>query len=57
MRDPNRIKLFIKELENVWNKNPDLRFYQLISAITEGKDLFYMEDEDFLELIKNFGGK
>ena len=57
MRDSKRIKPFLKELEDVWKKNPDLRFYQLISAITEGKDLFYMEDKDFLKLIKRFGGK
>lgn len=59
MRDPNRIKPFCTELVELWSKYPDLRFGQIMSNITKyvqfeySKDIFYMEDEELLEVLKN----
>ncbi len=49
MRDPKRIDEFTTKLNELWHKYPDLRFWQLISAIpmrefTESYDLFFVED-------------
>jgi hypothetical protein len=30
MRDPARIKKILELIENYWNKNPDLRMFQLL---------------------------
>ena len=51
MRDSERIKPLLKKIEEIWLKNPDWRFSQLIdNAITStginGIPLFYIEDED-----------
>lgn len=52
MRDKNRIKPILKELEKLWLQNPDFRIGQLILAITKTKEsnpeLFYKEDDEFL---------
>ena len=34
MRDPKRIKRILKKIEKLWLKNPDQRFYQLLSNYT-----------------------
>ena len=58
MRDKNRIKSMLKELENLWLKNPDFRIGQLILAITKTKEsnpeLFYMEDDEFIMKLEEF---
>ena len=33
MRDPERIKKVLAEIEKIWEKYPDLRFGQLIGGI------------------------
>lgn len=58
MRDPKRIKPFLQELEKLWELNPDLRFGQLIYSLNHNispgdGDTFNMEDEEYLEYIKN----
>lgn len=57
MRDPNRIKLILAKLEEVWLKCPDLRFCQLTESITYKyyENLFNLEDDKFLELLEEFG--
>ncbi len=52
MRDSKRIHAVIEELRTFWMANPDLRFFQMILALSMGKDLFHMEDDKVLELIK-----
>lgn len=56
MRDPKRIKLFLKKIEEIWLKNPDLRFGQIIIWIAKNGEiipqLFYMEEKEFLEKIE-----
>ena len=57
MRDPNRIYEFIKVLTEAWANNPDLRFSQIIENIkrySNKSDLFYLEDEDMLQIIKDY---
>ena len=58
MRDLNRIKPVLKELEDLWLENPDLRIGQLIMGITRTEEtnpkLFYMEDDEFLIKLKEF---
>ena len=57
MRKIERIKPFLEELEKVWEKYPDLRFWQLVSAIAcngnDGPvDPFYWEEEKWIEQMK-----
>ena len=57
MRDPKRITPLLTELEKQWKRFPDWRFGQLIENIKRFysvDDLFYIEDDRMLELIKNF---
>lgn len=56
MRDPKRIPEMLKELEDFWKQVPDWRLGQVISnfsyEMTGNNDLFYIEDKDLLELLK-----
>lgn len=58
MRDINRIDLICNELAELWKKHPDIRFGQFLSAIlgevmyTSGRDPFYLEDENFMNMVK-----
>lgn len=56
MRDPNRIHKIILRFEELWRKNPDLRFMQLINNIqySQGSDMFYTEDDELFEIIEKF---
>ena len=56
MRDPNRIKPFLETIEKCWEQVPDWRFGQLIENLKrrlDVKDLFYIEDKELEEKIKN----
>lgn len=58
MRDINRIEPFMNELTEVWKEVPDWRFGQLIENLKRHmniKDLFYVEDDKMLEVLKNLG--
>lgn len=57
MRDPDRIIHLLGELGKQWSRFPDWRFGQLIENIKRFygvDDLFYIEDDKMLELIKDF---
>ena len=62
MRDPNRIYQFTQKLCHEWAIYlPDMRFGQLITnAMTYHDkniaDVFYMEDDQMLELIDSYIG-
>ena len=54
MRDINRIDIYMNRLGEAWKLYPDFRFGQMIMNVfpkmielSGGKDLFYMEDEQF----------
>jgi hypothetical protein len=58
MKDPNRISKILKLINYVWSNNPDLRLGQIVSNVTFNwyKDIFYLEDDKFVELIaEHFG--
>lgn len=52
MRDPKRIPKILKELQEIWEKNPDLRLGQLISNASIDRHLYFMEDVELLSNIK-----
>lgn len=56
MRDINRIKPILKEIEKLWLENPDFRITQLVYVIARTGEstpkLFYMEDDVFLKKIE-----
>ncbi len=56
MRDPSRIFIILNKIGNIWIKNPDLRFGQLIEILTNDCKipLFYLEERDFEKLIDKF---
>lgn len=54
MRNPDRIKPFLKTLEKAWDKVPDWRFGQLIENLSRYlnlEDLFFIEDDKMEETI------
>lgn len=56
MRDTNRIMPFLMEIMKIWMKYPDMRFGQLMWCLLhyanqEKKDLFYVEEDEFLSLM------
>ena len=59
MRNKSRIPIFLKELENYWNKVPDWRFGQLISNVlgTCERDPFFYEENEMLDVFKKFFNK
>ena len=57
MRDPKRIPYMLDLLEEGWSQMPDIRFGQLIENLkryTGKEDLFYIEDEQMVEYIKDY---
>ena len=57
MRDPNRIEETLEELKYYWRLYPDMRLGQLLVCITEGKDIFNIEDEELLKMLKDWNNK
>ena len=55
MRNSERIDEFCKELAAQWHKVPDWRFGQLISNAfcAIDRDIFFIEDDETLEMIRN----
>jgi len=56
VRDPKRIPIVTEALTRLWEASPDLRFWQLITAVEdlakrEEIDMFYLEDNRWLEII------
>lgn len=48
-RDPARIDEILADLEKIWKRYPDMRFYQLLACFESEynkKDKFYVEDSD-----------
>lgn len=60
MTDPKKIDSVIEVIANVWKKYPNLRLGQLLSnAVHIGMDndlidLFYIEDDKLIEMIRKF---
>jgi uncharacterized protein YihD (DUF1040 family) len=57
MRDPKRIPEILNTLQEIWEKVPDWRFFQLISNIPwkdMQQDSFYYEDDKTLASLKAY---
>ena len=58
MRDPKRISLLLFKLKKLWQKNPDLRFFQLVGNLAGElqdelkQDIFFTEDDKTLKFIE-----
>lgn len=61
-RDMNRIYPFCNRLAALWSQYPDLRFGQLMHNVAVyadanyDKDIFYIEEDELLQLIKEYMG-
>jgi len=52
MRDPKRIKPILKVIEEIWEKNPDLRLTQLLmDALNMNIDPYFIEDDTLLDCL------
>ena len=56
MRDPNRIDNVLAAVGDVWKQYPDLRLGQLLVNVYPSIILYYKEDEDLVEGVKEFYG-
>ena len=56
MRNPERIEEVLQALSDAWHKVPDWRLGQLLCNLQSaaGNDLFYMEDDKFIELLEEY---
>lgn len=52
MRDINRIDRILNEIGTIWKQYPDLRLGQLILNVINDPALYYIEDEELVELLK-----
>ena len=54
LRDPNRIKPFLENLEKLWLRYPDYRFGQLIYLLAGeiGQDIFFPEEGAWINAIE-----
>ena len=57
MRDPKRIPKLLIRLGELWEKYPDLRLGQLIGNYVEGSSLYYIEDNELLDVLEEFYGE
>ena len=58
-RDPKRIPVMLKALEEIWRMNTDMRLGQLIANATTHKhpsfvcsEIFYIEDDEMLQYLE-----
>ena len=54
MRNPKRISKILKELEEIWKRNPDLRLMQLIVNVFGEENLYYLEEDELISNLKDF---
>ena len=55
-RNAERIPVILEKLGMAWEKNPDLRFFQLLNAIgfDSHKDHFYVEDTEMNKVLEGY---
>ena len=58
MRDIKRIDKVLKVLDDNWKKLPDWRLGQLICNMQSaaGDDFFYVEDDEFADMVEEYVG-
>ncbi len=58
MRDINRIRPLLEQIESIWKKYPDLRLTQLLNWVIKSdkdisnRDSFYVEDHELMKALK-----
>lgn len=55
MRDPNRIPNVLHDVQRVWEAFPDMRLGQLLLNVAADPALYYMEDEELVHRLLEFG--
>ena len=55
MRDINRIPKILHEIQRVWEAFPDLRLGQLLLNVVADPTLYYIEDEELIHRLLEFG--
>ena len=55
MRDAERIPKVMHEVQRVWEAFPDLRLGQLILNVAAEPALYYMEDDELVHRLLEFG--
>lgn len=55
MRDLNRIPKILHDVQRVWEAFPDLRLGQLLLDVVSEPALYYMEDEELVHRLLEFG--
>lgn len=56
-RRPERIPAIMGELQALWQKFPEMRLGQLLLNSMGTDDLFYLEDKDLLQKVREFARK
>lgn len=54
MRDITRIDRILDRLKTLWKKYPDLRLGQLIINVLRDPALYYIEDEELIDLLEEY---
>ena len=57
MRDPKRIHEILYDVQRVWEAFPDLRLGQLLLNAVPDPTLYYIEDEELVHRLLEFGYK
>ena len=55
MRDPKRIPEILHDVQRVWEAFPDLRLGQLLLNVVSDPTLYYIEDEELVHRLLEFG--
>jgi len=59
MRKITRIPVILEQIEQIWEKYPDLRLGQLIVNVISDSNptsLYYIEDEDLISKLQDYYG-
>ena len=54
MRNPERIDRILELIGKAWKSSPDLRFFQLLTVMGLDGELFYYEDDDLEQWLKEW---
>lgn len=58
MRNPDRIKPTLLEIERIWKNNPDLRLGQLLlNIVSDANILYYVEDNELIKALQKMYDK
>jgi uncharacterized protein YihD (DUF1040 family) len=54
MRDIERIEPICNTIKEIWTENPDLRLGQLLCNVIPEGYIYFIEDDDLINTIKNY---